>query len=159
MLKNYLLPCTYCVILIPFLLFLAALFLPHPHTSFILHVYLFHLYFFPPSSYSDAFSLSPPVLPVLPFFLQMNHLSVFSVFVTHPCIPNTHKHWVLCHSDFLHLQFLPSRLASPCPSSQEQYKCKAFSSTIIYGAAVAIIFMLLISALSTVHNLDRNILS
>lgn len=37
----------------------------------------------------------------------MDCLSVFSLFPTHPCIPNTHSQKSLCHSDFLHLQFFP----------------------------------------------------
>lgn len=86
-LKNHLLPCTYCVILIPLaLLPLCPSSFPPPifHSSCLSLSPLyssFHLF-----AVMHSLSLSFPLS-----FPKMDCLSVFSLFSTHPCIPNTHK--------------------------------------------------------------------
>lgn len=123
-LKNHLLPHAYDVTLIPALSFLSAL-LPSLCSSFILpalslsplysSLHLFTMMHFLSLSLRRALSF-------LPSLLSKDGLSFCLFIILFPFLHPQHTHTrlfskSLCLSDFLHLQFLSSLLASPCPSS------------------------------------------
>lgn len=122
-LKNLLLPCAYCVILIPSLSFLSAFPSLHP---ILLFLFIFHLS--SPLSvcfFCDAFSLSPLLCPS---FHPFQRWTVFPSFhyslpilasPTHTLRnPSVILTFFICNSSRLFLP-LPVRLL------QEQYKSKA----------------------------------
>lgn len=151
-LKNLLLPCTYCHPHPVSLLRLCPQ--PHtPHPSFILPVHLFHL---SPSVFCDAFSLSPLSAPC-PSLLPKDGLSFCLFIILEP----SHMHSLASvFLTFFICSSCPLFLILPVHLLQEQYKsqvCTIFIPLIIYGGAVAITFILLISTLCTVHNLSGNI--
>lgn len=151
-LKHHLLSCIYCVILILFSFSL--------HTSLTRPVYLLQLS-------SSLHMLSVTVRFLCPSLLPGDGLSfcLFIILLNPSLHLNTHTHTLriplsfrLSSSAILTL----SSFFSLSISSKNSINLKLqgiFHLHFIYEAAVAIIFILLISALSTVHNLDRNILS